>query len=305
MHVGGIDIGGTKIELAVYNDANECLFVRRVATPGEDYEAFLSCVISLVNEAELQLGTLSGLGVGIPGLRDPDTGACFSSNIPAINGRCVAADLESRLKRTVVVGNDCQLFALSEANGGSGSQSRTVFGAILGTGAGAGICVDGVLIPSRQGISGEWGHMPISAPLQIKYQLPIFECGCGLSGCLERYISGTGIAALYRHQFGTDKSTPDIVADMRAGDVAARQFFAMITDILGYGLANIVLVLDPGVIVLGGGLSLIEEMYSALPSAIQQHIFKAAQVPPVRGPYFGDAGATRGAALLFRQYLER
>jgi N-acetylglucosamine kinase len=300
MNVCGIDVGGSKIELAVYAHDGTVSHLRRIATPCDDYQAFLHAIRDLIAEAENAVGALDGIGVGLPGIAERETGARISSNVAAINGRAVASDLRNLLQRDIAIGNDCQLFALSEANGGSGAGVHSVYGAIVGTGVGAGLCIDGKLIASFNTIAGEWGHLALPARLQQQYALPLFQCGCGLRGCLERYASGSAIGALYSHFTGIPLETPEIVRRMREGEQAASDVFAMVVDALGYGLASVVLVVDPHVIVLGGGLSQLNELYERLPAAVQRHLFASVRVPPILPPTFGDAGGTRGAALLAR-----
>ncbi|RQO61168.1 sugar kinase [Paucibacter sp. KBW04] len=306
----GIDVGGSKIELVAYRvaasgpQAMEAVFRKRVATPTQQLSAFVQAVAELVQEAEDALGLQAcAVGIGLPGLRDGQTGLQISSNVPCLHKQPVVELLEKRLvlpgqNRRLAFGNDCQCFALSEAHGGAAAQARSMFGAILGTGAGGGFCADGRLLRGAQGLAGEWGHMAVPARLALHYQLPLVACGCGLQGCLETYVSGSGMRRL--HQFFTGKicEPAAIAAAAEAGDAGARHTLDCYFDLLGYGLAQLVLVLDPEVLVLGGGLSQMPLMYQRLPGAMRPHLFAQVQPPQVLPPRFGDAGGTRGAALL-------
>lgn len=323
----GLDIGGTKIELVACDADLQVLHRQRVATPGTDFNAFIEAVAGLVEQADAALGVdaadggalrpaLPPVGLGMPGIVDTATGRQLSSNVPALNGRQPGAALQTRLRRRVVLGNDCQCFALSEAHGGAADGAPSMFGAILGTGAGGGFCVNGRLITGHNGLAGEWGHWPVPAALLARYQLPLLDCPCGLRGCLERYVSGGGLSLLLRHVQAQPTATPDAatasittapadaatIADRAAlGDAQARLALDMHLDLLGQGLAGLVLGLDPHVIVLGGGLSRLAHLYAELPAATARHLFRGARVPPILPPRFGDAGGARGAALLARQ----
>ncbi|WP_028102717.1 ROK family protein [Pseudoduganella violaceinigra] len=306
----GIDIGGTKIELVSWLDAGSDLrevFRERVATPGTDFDEFLAAIAGLVARGDTALGQQAKpapVGVGLPGVIDSATGRQLSSNIPALNGRIVAAALQGALARTVVIGNDCQCFALSEAQGGAAAGLPSMFGAIIGTGAGGGYCVDGRLQRGFNAIAGEWGHWTVPAPLLAQYGLPVFDCPCGKAGCLERYVSGPGLSKLHAHAGGDGAQPLTIVARANNGDAAAAQALAIHLDLLGHAMASLVLAYDPHAIVLGGGLSKLAHLYQQLPAAMRRHLFRGVQTPPVLPPRFGDAGGARGAALLARQQSE-
>lgn len=302
----GFDIGGTKIEVAACDDRMQVVHRQRLATPGEDFEAFVSAVQTLVHAAEARLGRFAdGIGLGLPGIIDAASGRQLSTNVPALNGRQVARELAERLDRPVQVGNDCQCFALSEAQGGAAEGLPSMFGAVLGTGAGGGFCVAGRLVSGRNGIAGEWGHWPVPAAQLQRHGLPLLACPCGLQGCLERYVSGTGLATLYRLRQPDARALDAEAVQARAaqGDTAAIEAIAIHLDLLAQGLAGLVLALDPHAIVLGGGLSKLARLYAELPGAMARHLFAGLPVPPVLPPRFGDAGGARGAALLARQRL--
>jgi len=303
----GIDIGGTKIELVSWIDAGgelQEVFRERVATPGTDFNEFVAAVAALVARGDAALGPLASpaaVGIGLPGVIDSATGRQLSSNVPALNGRLVAAALQEALARPVIIGNDCQCFALSEAQGGAAAGLPTMFGAIIGTGAGGGYCVEGRLQRGFNAIAGEWGHWTIPATLLALYKLPVLDCPCGKKGCLERYVSGPGLSKLHAHIGGDGAEPLAIVARANNGDALAAQALAIHLDLLGHALAGLVLAHDPHAIVLGGGLSKLSHLYQQLPAAMRRHLFRGVQAPPVLPPRFGDAGGARGAALLARQ----
>jgi len=301
-----IDIGGSKIELVAFRAdalALHEVYRERIATPGHDFALFVASITALVERGDAALGMRAPVGIGLPGIADPASGRQLSSNVPALNGRLVAPALEQALQRPVVIGNDCQCFALSEAQGGAAADAPSMFGAILGTGAGGGYCAGGRLHRGLNGFAGEWGHWSAPAHLLAQYGLPVLDCPCGRRGCLERYVSGPGMSMLHRH-FGGDGAEPMILAARAAmDDPVAASTVAAHLDLLAHAFSNLVLSLDPHVIVLGGGLSQLPHLYRDLPDAVRRHLFAGAQVPPILPPRFGDAGGARGAALLARQHI--
>ena len=298
----GLDIGGTKIELVACDSMLEVRHRRRIDTPTQDYAAFVEAVAALVETADADTGVAAhAIGIGLPGVVDLVSGHQLSANVPALTGRRVRHDLQQRLQRPLHFGNDLQCFALSEAHGGAAEGYPSMFGVILGTGAGGGYCVEGRLITGSNGIAGEWGHWTVPATLLAKHTLPIFDCACGLSGCMERYVSGSGLAALHRHLGGNACQSAKVIELGQQGDVVALRALAIHRDLLGHALASVVMALDPHVIVLGGGLSKCEALYLELPATIAPYLFKGMRVPPILPPKFGDAGGARGAALLARQ----
>ena len=265
----GLDIGGTKIEIALFDQHFNRLSSTRTATPTEDYNEFLESITELIHQADQQTGQQGSVGIGLPGVLSVQTGCLLSSNIPCANGMPLQKDLVKKLQRPVAVENDCRAFAYSESNGGAADEFPLVFGAILGTGAGGGFCQNGEIYSGARRISGEWGHAPISASLQQRYQLPVWHCGCGLCGCYERYIAGPGVARLYRHFGGAERSAPEIIARYRSGEETAVKTFTAFIDITAQALANLMITFDPDAIVLGGGLSGIEELYEQLPEKME------------------------------------
>lgn len=306
-HYHGIDIGGSKIELVAYawqdGQLAEC-HRERIATPGQDFATFVAAIDALVRRADAVVGAAAPVGIGLPGTIDGASGRQVSSNVPALNGRLVAPALQEALQRPVTIGNDCQCFALSEAQGGAAHGLPSMFGAILGTGAGGGYCVSSSLQRGFNGVAGEWGHWTVPAPLLARHGLPGYDCACGKQGCLERYVSGPGMTNLHAH-FGGDGAEPLAIAARvhgGAGSETAVHTLAVHLDLLGHALAGIILAYDPHAIVLGGGLSNLPYLYRELPDAVRHHLFRGVQVPPILPPRFGDAGGARGAALLARQY---
>ena len=300
----GIDIGGTKIELVACDAALQVAWRKRIATPQGDYNGFLQAVGTLVADADAELGQRAqAIGIALPGVRERRSGRQLSANVPALTGQCVSADLQARLQRTLHFGNDLQCFALSEAHGGAADGYASMFGAILGTGAGGGYCLHGKLVGGFNGLAGEWGHWSVPANLLQRHGLPLLDCGCGLRGCVERYIAGSGVTVLHRHLGGDPADASIVIERAHQGDALATRALQIHLDLLGHTLAAVVLALDPHVIVLGGGLSKDARLYRELPAAVATHLFGGVRVPPILPPAFGDAGGARGAALLARQHL--
>ena len=289
----GIDFGGTKIEAAALNAAGQ--FVARVRIPTPiGYEAALIAVRDLVMEAERQAGAKADrIGVGGPGSVSPTTGLIRNANSTQLNGRPFVIDLERTLGRPVRFANDANCLALSEATDGAGHGPKTVFAAILGTGCGAGIAVDGNVQAGRNGITGEWGHTPLPWPRDG--ELPGPACWCGRSGCLELWISGSGLARDHGGQL-----TGEAVADLaKAGEPDAIAAVDRYVDRLARGLAVIADILDPDVIVLGGGMSNLAVLYERLPSVIEPYVFSDRYEVPILPAFHGDSSGVRGAAWLW------
>ncbi|MFT5706159.1 MAG: N-acetylglucosamine kinase [Oceanospirillaceae bacterium] len=299
----GIDIGGTKIELAAFDQDFQLIKQRRVATPTQDYQVFLNTVQAMVLEFDKALNCEGAVGIGFPGIRDLNDGTFVCVNISCVTGKLLDQDLTHLLKRRVIIENDCKCFALSEAVLGSAKGYQHVFGAIIGTGAGGGLVTKGHLSAGAHGIAGEWGHIGINAYIVDKYQLPVWGCACGLSGCAEQYISGSGLQNLYRYSSKTltkneSLNGQEIMKLVENQDALALEVFEMYVDILSSSLATIQLSYDTDAIVLGGGMSNVAALYEKLPGYIAQHMFERAQVPAILAPEFGDSSGVRGAALL-------
>ncbi|RZT11315.1 N-acetylglucosamine kinase [Duganella sp. CF402] len=302
-HYYGIDLGGTKIELVACDASLQVRYRQRVATPTQDYEALVRALVSLVRGADDALGTSApAIGIGVPGIIDAASGTHLCANIPCLTGRELLPVLRAQLQRPIALGNDCQCFALSEAHGGAADGAASMFGLILGTGAGAGYVIDQKLVRGLHGAAGEWGHWPLDPHLLQRYELPLLPCPCGRVACLESYVSGTGLRRLHAHLTGGEGvSAEQLAARHNAGDNEAASVFKLHLDLLGAALARIVLAYDPHVVVLGGGLSQLPHLYTGLADAIRPHLIPGLGVPPILPPVFGDAGGARGAALLARQ----
>ncbi|WP_206483432.1 ROK family protein [Thalassotalea sp. G2M2-11] len=300
MALYGVDIGGTKIETAIFDGHFHLLKRWRVTTPTDNYQLFLATIEQQIARADRISGQQGTLGIGMPGLINSQ-GKVLSANVPCATNKDIAQDLSRLLKRPISIKNDTRCFALSEATLGAGKHHKRVFGAILGTGAAGGLCVNGRLENTQLGIAGEYGHLPLSAQLQQKYQLPIFTCGCGLVGCAESYIAGPGIERLYTHFTGQAENAKTWHDKLKQNDANANKVFACYIDILGETFATLVKLQEPDMIVLGGGLSQIAPIVTQLPKAIKAHLFAGFSAPQVVAAQFGDSSGVRGAAILGSQ----
>jgi fructokinase len=294
----GIDWGGTKIEAIALSEDGAVLDRRRVATPKGDYDGCIAAIADLVAQTETATGRRGSVGIGVPGAISPRTGLIMNANSTWNNGRPLDKDLEGALGRAVRVENDANCFAVSEAVDGAGAGASVVWGVIIGTGAGSGIAVDGRALGGRNRIAGEWGHNPLPRPKDDERPGP--PCYCGREGCNETFVSGTGFARDYRERTGEALTGPEIVTRLRAGEPAARAAYAAYLDRLGRAIAAVVNVLDPDVIVLGGGMSNIDELYDDLPAHIEPHVFSDSFTTPVLKHRHGDSSGVRGAAWLWK-----
>lgn len=293
----GVDIGGTKVEAAAL--AADGRFVARVREPNPgDYDSFLQVVKNVVEAAERQAGeTVSHVGIGMPGSLSPKTGLMRNANSVWMNGRPMREDLTRVLGRPVRMENDANCFALSEATDGAAAGARVVFGAILGTGCGGGIVVDGRTVEGRNGVGGEWGHTPLPWPSPDEYQA--HRCWCGRVDCLETWTSGSAFVENYERATGLRRDGATIVAAARAGEAEARAALDRYVSRLGRALASLCTLLDPDVIVLGGGMSNVDELYERLPPVVARHIFSDTFETPIRRAVHGDSSGVRGAAWLW------
>ena len=296
----GIDLGGTKTEVAVLAGDGAVLFRQRQATPRDDYTAILNTIQALVDEAIAHTGIArpQAIGCGIPGCLDPDTHTVRGASTLVLNGQLFQSDLAQRLQCRVHVQNDANCLAVSEAVDGAGQGSGVVFAAILGTGCGGGIAFQGKAWTGRHAIAGEWGHNPLPWPTLDELQVP--ACWCGQVGCLETWISGTGFSHDYALMYGGDLAAFQIIEQMRRGDTSATQSFERYQNRLGRALAQVVNLLDPDCIVLGGGMSNVDEIYTNIQSEILRYTFSKTVRTPVRRAVHGDSSGVRGAAWLAR-----
>jgi fructokinase len=295
----GVDLGGTKIEAIALERDGRCAARRRVRSPRDDYGATLRAIAGLVAAIETETGRRGPVGVGTPGARSPFTGRLRNANSVWLTDRALDRDLAEALGRPVRIANDADCFALSEAADGAGAGARTVFGVILGTGCGGGIVVDGRLLSGPNAIAGEWGHNPLPWPRPDETPGP--SCYCGKRGCIETYLSGPGLAADHRLHGGESLEPPAILAAARSGDPAAAATLARHVERLGRALASVIDILDPEVIVLGGGLSNLPHLYEDLPGLILPHLFCEGLATRILPPVHGDSSGVRGAAWLWGQ----
>jgi fructokinase len=293
----GVDLGGTKIEVIALGEDGTTLLRRRVPSPRGDYRATLEAIAGLVEGLEEELGRQGTVGMGIPGAISPATGLVKNANSTWLIGRPLDRDLSERLSRPVRLANDANCFALSEATDGAGAGRRVVFGVILGTGCGGGIVVDGRIHTGPNAIAGEWGHNPLPWPEADETPGP--DCPCGRRGCLETYVSGTGLCRDFREASGVEASGAEIVSRARAGDPIAEMALVRYETRLARGLASVVDVLDPDVVVLGGGMSNVERLYENVPRLWQRWAFSDRIDTPLRPPVHGDSSGVRGAAWLW------
>ncbi len=294
----GVDLGGTKIEaVALGADATERAR-HRVPTPTGGYAETIDSIAGLVAEVEARAGARAPtIGVGIPGSLSPVDGLVRNANSTALNGHALDQDLEGAFGRPVRLENDANCFALAEAVAGAGRGYETVFGVILGTGVGAGIVTAGRVLRGANLIGGEWGHNPLPAPNADELTGP--DCYCGRRGCIETWCSGPGLAADHLRRTGADMTAEMIAGVAGAGDMDARETMDLHLDRLGRGLAGVVNILDPDVIVLGGGLSNLDHLYDGLPQAMRPQIFSDVFQTPVLKNRLGDSAGVIGAAWLW------
>ena len=298
----GIDLGGTKIEIVALDDEGQELLRHRVATPRDDYRAILQTVAALVTDAERNLGASGSVGVGTPGSLSRATGLLRGSNSLCLNGQPIKSDLESLLQREVRLSNDANCFALSEAVDGAGRDAEVVFGAILGTGVGAGIVVHGRVLTGANAIAGEWGHNPLPWPTESERPGP--PCFCGRSGCIELFLSGPGMERDHAEAIGRFASAEEIVARASAGDSDCEATLARYEHRLARALAHVINIVDPDVIVLGGGMSNIERLYAGVPPQWEDWVFSDRIDTRLVSHRHGDSSGVRGAAWLWSSGVE-
>ncbi len=293
----GIDLGGTKIEaLAIDNDGLE-LARYRVDTPRENYQATISAMVGLVYRLERETGCQASVGAGIPGSISRVTGLVKNSNSTWLNGRAVHKDLSAALGREVRVANDANCLAVSEATDGAAAGRHVVYGLILGTGCGGGVAIDGRVHAGPNGLGGEWGHNPL--PWMSPEEYPGPPCYCGKNGCLEMWLSGTGIALDHKNTTGNTLTTKQIVERFEQGDQQAAATIERFEDRLARGIAHLMNIIDPDVIVIGGGVSKVQHIYQELPKRLPGYVFGGEASTPIFPAKYGDSSGVRGAAWLW------
>ena len=295
----GFDIGGTKIAFGAFDGTLSRVRQHRFATP-KDYATLLDELCHTVRQADSELGCQGSVGLGIPGIIDSISGSLLTANVPAANGRRLQEDLQERLGRPVYIDNDANCFALSEAMDAANQHLASVLGVILGTGVGAGMIFRGQIHNGLNHVAGELGHMrlPIDALQAFGGDLPVFSCGCGQRGCIDNYLSGRGFEQLFFHRFSERLAAQDIIQRYREGHPGTVVFVEQFFELTACCFAGYLAMLDPELIVLGGGLSNFDELYRELPKRLPRYMLKFARVPRIEKARHGDDGGVRGAAFL-------
>ncbi len=293
----GIDLGGTKIEGIALGCDGAVLARRRVPTPKSDYDLTVRAVRDLVQSLEADLNVSATVGVGMPGALSPACGLIKNANSTCLIGHALDRDLTVLLKREVRVANDANCFALSEATDGAAVGAGIVFGVILGTGVGGGVVVERRVLTGVNAISGEWGHNPM--PWADSSETPGPSCYCGRLGCIETFLSGPGLAADYARAANVQRAAKEIAADAENGIHQAQQCLQRYENRLAKALAQVINVLDPHMIVLGGGLSNLSRLYRAVPRIWPEYVFSDNIATRLVPPKFGDSSGVRGAAWLW------
>jgi fructokinase len=294
----GIDLGGTKTEIVALGRAGEGLYRRRVSTP-RDYRGTLSCIAGLVAEAERALAGHGTVGVGIPGTVSAGTGLVKNANSTWLIGQPLDRDLAEVLQRPVRVMNDANCFALSEASDGAGAGAASVFGVILGTGVGGGIVLDGKVVAGANLVAGEWGHIPLPAPRDDERPGP--QCYCGHRGCVETWLSGPGLAADHARMTGEELTAAEIGRRAGEGEPVAAATLERYVERLGRALAVVVNIVDPEVVVLGGGVSNLPGLPERVARTLPAHVFSDQVTTRVVRHEHGDSSGVRGAAWLWTE----
>ncbi|KEI69322.1 hypothetical protein GV64_24560 [Endozoicomonas elysicola] len=299
----GFDIGGTKIEFSVFNQSMERLYTQRAKTPTEDYAQFLAVITDFVTAYDRLNHVFGPVGIGLPGQQTAN-GITRCNNIPCIDGCYLQRDLEKILNRPIKIANDADCFALSEAHDKSLEGASSILALILGTGFGGGLVNNGRLYRGHNGAAFEVGHMrlPCDAIALVGYDNPLIRCRCGQTGCLDHYLSARGFADLYNHHYtsvcDSRMSAEEITVKYCLGDQKAKSHTDRYLELMATCLSGIIAMIDPEVIVFGGGLSNFDVIYDQLPELLKKHTLNGRPVPSIRKAVFGDSGGVRGAALL-------
>jgi fructokinase len=292
----GIDVGGTKIEgLAIDREGVE-LVRYRVDTPRE-YKGTIAAIVGLIEKIERETGATGTVGAGIPGSISGKTGLVKNANSTWLNGKPLHRDLSAAAGREVRIANDANCLVVSEATDGVAAGKAVVFGVIVGTGCGGGLAVHGRVHDGPNGVAGEWGHNPLPWARPEEYPGP--PCYCGKRGCLETWLSGTGVARDFKEVTGKEHTAREIVAACEAGDLESIQAVERLEDRLARALAHLINIVDPDVIVFGGGLSKVERLYREVPKKLAEYVFGGEADTPILPAKFGDSSGVRGAAWLW------
>ncbi len=293
----GVDLGGTKIEAIALSDKGTEMARRRVATPQNDYAATLTTIAALVQGLESELGEQGTVGIGIPGAISPATGLVKNANSTWLIGKPLDRDLQQILARPIRLANDANCFVVSEATDGAAAGAAVVFGVIVGTGTGGGIAIHARPLTGPNAIAGEWGHNPLPWPGED--ELPGPDCYCGQQGCIETWLSGPGFANAYRRMGGDELNAEAIVSRVEQGETLAETQLQMYEDRMARALASVINLLDPDVIVLGGGMSNIGRLYNNVPKRWGKYVFSDQVATRLVPPLHGDSSGVRGAAWLW------
>jgi len=293
----GIDLGGTKIEGIALDESGDELTRLRIATPADDYQGTLQSIRQLIEQLEAETGETGSVGICTPGAISPATGLLKNSNSVCMNGKAAHEDLEVLLQREIKITNDANCFALSEATDGVAKDAPVVFGVIIGTGTGAGIVVNKQVLTGPNAIAGEWGHNPLPWPQEV--ELPGPECYCGKFGCIETFLSGPGMVRDHELYANVILDPETIVSKAGFGDEEAEKTLQRYEDRMARGLAHVINILDPDVIVLGGGMGNIKRLYKNVPKLWGDYVFSDRVSTRLLEPKFGDSSGVRGAAWLW------
>jgi len=293
----GIDLGGTKIEGIAISETGKELIRKRTKTPKGDYDGTVKEIVGIVNSLESDTNQKGSVGIGIPGAISPQSGLIKNANSTWLIGQRFDDDLEDALKREVRLANDANCLAVSEAVDGAGSDSKFVFAIIIGTGCGGGIAIDQKVHNGLNSIAGEWGHIPLSWMTKDEYPGP--NCYCGQRGCLETYISGTGFEKEYEKQTGLLKTGNEIAELLKIGDSNAEKVMRIYENRLARAIATAVNIIDPEILILGGGMSNISRIYKNVPNLVQEWTFGKEFTTPIKPAMHGDSSGVRGAAWLW------
>jgi len=293
----GIDLGGTKIEAIALDTQGNTLFNKRVATPQDDYSGIIQSLCQLVKDAEEVCNTEGSVGIGTPGSLSPRTGLMRNSNTLCLNDQPFKTDLENALRRPIRIANDANCFTLSEAIDGAGKGAPSIFGVIIGTGTGGGLVINQQLLEGKNAIAGEWGHNPLPWPSAEESRGR--KCYCGQHGCIETYLSGPGLCADYLLANGVELTSEAITTKAANGDPLAEAALNRYEDRMARSLASVINLFDPSVIVLGGGLSNLQRLYTNVPLKWGQYIFSDSIETRLTPPQHGDSSGVRGAAWLW------
>jgi fructokinase len=293
----GIDLGGTKTEVIALSETGETLLRERVPSVADDYQATLATIAQLVKQAEQTIKTKATIGIGTPGAISPSTGLLKNSNSTWLNGKPLQKDIENLLQRPVRMANDANCFVLSEAIDGAAKDGKVVFGVIVGTGTGGGVVVNKQILTGPNAIAGEWGHNPMPWPQAD--ELPGPACYCGRRGCIETFLSGPGFAREFFNLSGIQYSAKEIVQQAEAGDLDCNAALKRYEGKMARALAHVINILDPDIIVLGGGMSNIQRLYTNVPQLWGEYVFSDTVTTRLMSPKHGDSSGVRGAAWLW------